>query len=95
MNETNFKCREATAGAGDIVINIDNTVSCPRQMQFVCVNGTIEIEGEAGNLFNMPVLPTTQIILTAGLSFTFNEGIYKFLKITIKNGTDYQIITNQ
>jgi hypothetical protein len=93
-NIANFKCNEGTAVA-DVVINITPTVNCPRQMQFVCITGTIELEGEAGNLFGLPTLPPTPIRLTDGLAFTFNEPSYKELKITIKAGTVYQIILNE
>ena len=91
-NITNFKCREATAVA-DIVITIDGAVSCPRQMQFVCVSGTIEIKGEDGAMFGNSLLVPNAIIITDTQAFNFNEGQYKFLEITIKAGTDYQIIT--
>ena len=93
-NIANFKCSEGTAVA-DIEININDTVNCPRQMQFVCLSGTIEIEGEVGDLFGLATLPPTLITLTDGLAFTFNEPSYKELKITIKAGTNYQIILNQ
>lgn len=90
----NFKCAQGTAGA-DIVINIDGSISCPRQMQFVCVSGTIEVEGEGGNLFGLATLPASPVIITAGNSMNFNEGNYSLLKITIKSGAEYQILTNQ
>ena len=89
-----FKCTEGTAGA-DIVININSTVSCPRQMQFVCVSGTIEVEGESGDLFGLATLPASPVIITAGNSMNFNEGDYNLLKITIKSGAEYKILTNQ
>lgn len=93
-NIANFKCRQATAGA-EIVIIIDGTVSCPRQMQFNCISGTISAEGESGDLFGVAGLTPTAIVANAGQSINFNEGQYNYVKITIAIGTVYQIILNQ
>jgi len=92
-NVANLKCRTGNALA-DIVITIGGQVSCPRQMQFICVTGSIEIKGEDGVLFNNPALTTNAIVITNGQAFNFNEGEYTALEITIKAGTDYQIIVN-
>jgi hypothetical protein len=87
----NFKCTEQTAGGGGEIIQI-TPESFPTQLQVVCVTGSIQIEGEAGNILGIPVSPIT---ITDGQAMNFNEVSYKNITITIAGGTVYRLIANQ
>ena len=90
-NHFHFKCTTQTQSGSDLVIPID-IHSKPTQLQVICVTGTINIEGEAGEILGIPVAP---IVLTDGMIWNFNEISYVEATITIIDGTTYQLASNE
>lgn len=87
----NFKCTEQTQNGSDLVLNITKA-SQPTQLQVVCKSGEIIVEGELGTILGVPTAPVSY---TDGQAFNLNEMSYKNVTITIKDGTNYQLFSNQ
>jgi len=90
-SQFNFRCAQDTVAGVDLVLTIDET-SRPSQLQVVCVSGTIEVEGETGTILGQPV---SKITYLTGQAINLNEISYKNITITIKVGTEYQLIANE
>jgi hypothetical protein len=90
-NHFHFFCTTQTQAGSDLVLDI-NINSKPTQLQVICVTGTILIEGESGEILGVPTAP---IVLTDGMIWNFNEISYVEAKITILDGTTYQLASNE
>ena len=84
-----FKCTEFTAVGTEVFVYDQN--SQINELQVVCVDGTITIEGSSGEIMGKAVSPIT---LSSGQGFNFNEIHYERVVISVSDATICRFIVN-